>query len=100
MQTCKAEVVQHCTAKSKQHVWKHKKLDHCISEVGKACNHSCKKEKKGDKKEDTQPSTPPQPSGEKIEDNPCYVYCSNKCGGPNHDACVLDCVQRTSCTPH
>ena len=38
--------------------------------------------------------------GREIEDNPCYGYCRKQCGGPEADACVLDCVPRTSCTPH
>ena len=43
------------------------------------------------------------PTGEKIEDNPCFGLCSNQCGGATkeaRDACVLECVQTTSCTPH
>jgi hypothetical protein len=45
------------------------------------------------------------PAGERIEDHPCFVHCSStKCGGAAtkevRDACVLDCLQSTSCTPH
>ncbi len=110
-ETCKSEVVQHCTAKAKQYDWKKKKLNQCISEVGKACKESCKN--KEDKKEEKKSSTPETPGAEekdksstsetppaaRIEDNPCYIYCSNQCGGPNHDACVLSCVASTKCTP-
>ena len=72
------------------------KLNQCLSQVGEACKDNCKKTK-DDKKEEKSSAAPP-PTGEKIEDNPCY--CRNQCGGPEADACVLDCVQRTSCTPH
>lgn len=43
------------------------------------------------------------PAGEKIEDNPCFGLCSNQCGGATkeaRDACVLECLQTTSCSPH
>src|SRR6185295_12575332 len=94
---CKSEVGQHCRAKAKQHDWKKKKLNQCLSQVGEACKDSCKKTK--DDKKEEKSSTAPPPTGEKIEDNPCYGYCRNQCGGPEADACVHDCVQRASCTP-
>lgn len=43
------------------------------------------------------------PAAEKIEDNPCFGFCSNQCGGATQEArdkCVLNCVQSTSCTKH
>jgi hypothetical protein len=81
---------------AKQHDWK-KKLNQCLSQVGEACKDNCKKTK--DDKKEEKSSTAPPPTGEKIEDNPCYGYCRNESGGPEVHACVLDCVQRTSCTP-
>lgn len=43
------------------------------------------------------------PAGERIEDHPCFTYCSTtKCGGATkevRDACVLGCLASTNCTP-
>ncbi len=93
-ETCDADALQACTDKAKQHDWKKKKLNQCIAKESKVCKTSCKKAAK----------TPTPAAGtapaEKIEDNPCYVYCRNQCGSPEADTCVLDCVQRASCTPH
>jgi hypothetical protein len=74
----------------------------------KGFKHVCEKLKSGKKccgcVPDKNAQAPAQaPAGEKIEDNPCFGLCSNQCGGATkeaRDACVLDCVQTTSCTPH
>ncbi len=78
------------------------------SEGGGGCvkgfKHVCEKLKNGKKCCGCVPDKNAQaPAGEKIEDNPCFGLCSNQCGGATkeaRDACVLECVQTTNCTPH
>lgn len=46
--------------------------------------------------------TPDEPVAEKMEDHPCYMHCASTCGGPTAEAqqaCVLECLQTTSCRP-
>jgi hypothetical protein len=66
--------------------------------------HVCEKLKNGKKCCGCVPDKSAQaPAGEKMEDNPCFGQCSNQCGGATQEArnaCILECIQTTSCTPH
>jgi hypothetical protein len=63
----------------------------------------CEKMKSGKKCCGCVPDKNAEPPEAKAEDQPCFGHCSLKCGGPTkevRDACVLACLQSTSCTPH
>jgi hypothetical protein len=96
-QDCKANAVQACQQLATQEGWKKKKLKSCIEKGKKNCKPICKGK--------AMPTKPAQtPTEDKLEDQPCFNYCSTtQCGGGTkeaHDACILDCIQSTNCMPH
>ena len=63
----------------------------------------CEKMKSGKKCCGCVPDKDAAPPAERIEDHPCFQHCSLKCSGPTDEArqaCVLDCLQSTNCSPH
>lgn len=64
----------------------------------------CEKMKSGKKCCGCVPDKNAEPPEARMEDQPCFSYCSTtKCGGATkevRDACVLGCLASTSCTPH
>ncbi len=60
----------------------------------------CEKLKSGKKCCGCVPDETAKAPEEKLEDHPCFNHCAGTCGGPTkeaRDACILDCLQTTSC---
>jgi hypothetical protein len=79
--------LQNCRASCAQ---KHSDVPANLKKCRASCSNEC-----------AQNAEPPEA---RMEDQPCFSYCSTtKCGGATkevRDACVLGCLASTSCTPH